>query len=110
MSLAITLFLVGITPLQPPPPGSAVRAKRFNIHQYVLSGVTVPAMGLGVAAMWWNKHVHSADHFTTWHAWFGLATVGWVVVQALMGGLSVWWGGRAFGGGAKAKRVYKWHR
>jgi cytochrome b-561 domain-containing protein 2 len=67
-------------------------------------------MAIGTAAMWWNKHLHGAKHFTTWHSWFGVATVVWVVLQAAIGAGSVWWGGKAFGGGAKAKRVYKYHR
>lgn len=67
-------------------------------------------MSVGVAAMWMNKHVHAAKHFTTWHSFFGLVTLGWVVVQGLVGGLSVWFGGKAFGGEVKAKKVYKYHR
>lgn len=41
---------------------------------------------------------------------FGLIAVVWMVVQMLLGGLSVWFGGRAFGGGMKAKGVWKYHR
>lgn len=33
-----------------------------------------------------------------------------MVGQMLLGGLSVWFGGRAFGGGMKAKSVWKYHR
>jgi cytochrome b-561 domain-containing protein 2 len=111
LSLALTLFTVGIIPLQPPTPGSgSTRTKRTNTHQAILGGLAIPAMAVGVAAMWMNKHVHSAQHFTTWHATFGLVTLGWVVLQALMGGLSFWLGGKAFGGGGRAKRVYKYHR
>lgn len=41
---------------------------------------------------------------------FGMIAVAWIVVQILLGGLSVWFGGRVFGGGAKAKGVWKYHR
>lgn len=33
-----------------------------------------------------------------------------MIVQILLGGLSVWRGGSAFGGGAKAKKVWRYHR
>jgi len=42
-------------------------------------GLALPALAVGTAAMWWNKHIHGSKHFTTWHSWFGLACVGWVV-------------------------------
>ena len=69
----------GITPLQPSPPSSAVRRARFQTHQSVMLGLALPALAVGSAAMWWNKHLHGAQHFTTWHSWFGAATVVWVV-------------------------------
>ncbi|KAL7420796.1 hypothetical protein Q5752_004749 [Cryptotrichosporon argae] len=113
-SLALAFFVLGVTPLQPPPPAGGLtaptRAARLRTHQTLLLGVAVPALALGTASMWWNKHVHGAHHFTTWHAKFGLASVAWVVVQAGIGAASVWCGGKAFGGGDKAKRVYKYHR
>jgi len=31
-------------------------------------------------------------------------------VQAMIGGATVWFGGKLFGGGDKAKKVYKYHR
>jgi len=109
-SLGIVALLLGITPLQPPPPTSKTRQTRLDTHQYVMLGVMSPAFTIGTLAMWWNKHVHGATHFTTWHSWFGLATVGWMVVQSVIGAASVWFGGKAFGGVEQAKRVYKYHR
>jgi len=41
---------------------------------------------------------------------FGSITVSWLFVQALIGAGSVWFGGAAFGGGHKAKLVWKYHR
>lgn len=60
--------------------------------------------------MIYNKHSHGAPHFTSWHARFGLLTLILLSLQALVGGGSVWFGGVAFGGGDKAKSVYKYHR
>ena len=41
---------------------------------------------------------------------FGLITASLLVVQFLLGAGSVWFGGVAFGGGLKAKLVWKYHR
>ncbi|KAK4685064.1 hypothetical protein P7C73_g5097, partial [Tremellales sp. Uapishka_1] len=122
-SLAITAFILGIpssflcipssltlcsgiTPLQPSTSSSDLRKKRLATHQTLLLGLALPALAVGTAGMWWNKHVHGAKHFTTWHSWFGVACV----VQALIGGASVWFGGKLFGGESKARKVYKYHR
>ncbi|WWD18899.1 hypothetical protein CI109_103355 [Kwoniella shandongensis] len=109
-SLAITAFLLGITPLQPPPPNSVTRSSRFKSHQNLILLLALPALSIGSAAMIYNKYLHSAKHFTTWHSWFGLAVVGWTLVQAMIGASTVWWGGKVFGGEENAKRVYKYHR
>ncbi|CAD6567819.1 MAG: hypothetical protein TREMPRED_004020 [Tremellales sp. Tagirdzhanova-0007] len=109
-SLAITAFLMGITPLQPSPPNSKVRQTRLNTHQSAMLGLVLPAFAVGSAAMWWNKHLHGADHFTTWHGRFGLATIVWVMIQVMIGAATVWFGGKAFGGQENAKKVYKYHR
>lgn len=34
----------------------------------------------------------------------------WIVVQVLVGGSTVWYGGAVWGGGAKAKALWKYHR
>ncbi|KAK8854949.1 hypothetical protein IAR55_003688 [Kwoniella newhampshirensis] len=109
-SLAITAFLLGVTPLQPPPSNSATRSSRFKSHQNLMLLLALPALAIGSAAMIYNKYLHGAQHFTTWHSWFGLGVVGWVVLQAIIGASSVWFGGKVFGGGENAKRVYKYHR
>jgi len=41
---------------------------------------------------------------------FGLVAVIWIVLQISVGAGSVWFGGTLFGGGAKAKAIYKYHR
>ena len=78
-SLAISAFLLGITPLQPSPKTTEIRKNRFATHQVVMLGLVLPALAVGTAAMWWNKHAHGAVHFASWHGKFGLATVVWVV-------------------------------
>ena len=41
---------------------------------------------------------------------FGLISFIWLVAQIAIGAGSVWFGGALFGGGEKAKRIYKYHR
>ena len=41
---------------------------------------------------------------------FGLVTFVWILFQAFVGAGSVWFGGKLFGGGMKAKAVWKYHR
>jgi cytochrome b-561 domain-containing protein 2 len=50
--------------------------------------------------------VQHADGIQT----FGLITGSLLLVQFLLGAGSVWFGGVAFGGGQKAKLVWKYHR
>ncbi|KAG8987474.1 hypothetical protein FRB93_004501 [Tulasnella sp. JGI-2019a] len=60
--------------------------------------------------MVYNKYNHGAPHFTSWHGRFGLLTLILLTIQVLIGGGSVWFGGRVFGGEDRAKAIYKYHR
>lgn len=109
-ALSISAIALGISPVQPPTPPPGIRQARLGVHERVLAGIAVPAMVVGTSFMYYNKSVNSAPHITTWHAVFGMITLFWMLVQASIGALSVWRGGEVFGGGAKAKAVYKYHR
>ncbi|WWC90874.1 uncharacterized protein L201_005811 [Kwoniella dendrophila CBS 6074] len=109
-TLAITAFLLGITPLQPPPSNSTIKERKFKSHQSIMLGFALPILAIGSLAMVYNKYLHGAKHFTTWHAKLGLISIIWVLTQATIGALSVWFNGKAFGGKENAKRVYKYHR
>jgi hypothetical protein len=39
-----------------------------------------------------------------------MVTLVWLIIQSAIGAGSVWFDGAAFGGGLKAKRVWKYHR
>jgi len=108
-SLAIGLFAVGILTLQPTnqPKTKAAGLKR---HQIIMLGLGLPTIFVGTLLIFWNKIIHEHGHFTTWHATFGGIAFVWMIVQILLGGLSVWFGGAAFGGGMKAKKVWRYHR
>ncbi|WWC63132.1 uncharacterized protein I303_105732 [Kwoniella dejecticola CBS 10117] len=109
-SLAITAFLLGITPLQPPGTNSSIKATRFKSHQNIMLGLALPILTIGSVAMVYNKYLHGAPHFTSWHGKLGLISICWILAQASIGAASVWFDGKLFGGKESAKRVYKYHR
>ncbi|CCM03861.1 uncharacterized protein FIBRA_06011 [Fibroporia radiculosa] len=108
-STAIAFFVFGILTLQPTSkPTSKVLG--FRRHQRIMLGAGLPAISIGTSAMWLNKTIHSAPHATTWHGTCGYITISWIITQAFIGGGSVWFGGRLFGGNPQAKLVWKYHR
>jgi len=108
-SLALSLFTFGILTLQPT---SQPQTKKAGLarHQLFMVILGFPAILLGTTAMVYTKYSHGAPHFTTWHSRFGLIAIIWIILQVSIGAGSVWCGGAVFGGGQKAKAVYKYHR
>jgi len=108
-SLSLSLFTYGILTLQPT---SHPETKKAGLarHQVAMLLFGFPAIVLGTSSMIYNKYTHGAPHFTSWHGRFGLVAIIWIVLQISIGAGSVWFGGTVFGGGAKAKAVYKYHR
>jgi len=108
-TLAIACFTIGILTLQPT---SQPKSKKAGLsrHQLIMLGLGFPSIVVGTALIFCNKIITEHGHFTTWHATFGLIAFVWMIVQILLGGLSVWFNGRAFGGNPKAKGVWKYHR
>jgi hypothetical protein len=108
-SLALCLFTFGILTLQPT---SQPQTKKAGLarHQVFMICLAFPAILLGTTAMIYTKYSHGAPHFTTWHSKFGLVSIIWITLQVSIGAGSVWFGGAIFGGGEKAKTVYKYHR
>jgi len=108
-SLAIALFTYGILTLQPT---SQPRSKAAGLvrHQLAMIALGVPVSIVGTSLMIYNKSLHKREHFTTWHGTFGISAVSLSILQVLLGGGSVWFDGRAFGGNPRAKLVWKYHR
>lgn len=79
-------------------------------HQFVMFILAFPAILLGTSGIVYNKWLHKSPHMTTWHGTFGFMSVVWLIFQVMIGGGSVWFNGSVFGGGAKAKAVWKYHR
>ncbi|KAH9180346.1 hypothetical protein EDB89DRAFT_2086314 [Lactarius sanguifluus] len=107
-TFAIACFTFGILTLQPT---SQPKTKAAGLWRHQIAMTTgFLAIGLGSSAMWYNKESHGAPHITTWHGAFGSIAGSWLLVQFLVGAGSVWFGGAAFGGGHRAKLVWKYHR
>ncbi|KAH9998140.1 hypothetical protein BJV74DRAFT_825571 [Russula compacta] len=107
-SLAVLCFTFGILTLQPTsqPKTKAAGLRRHQIA--MLTGLTL--IILGTSAMMYYKSSFGSPHFASWHGTFGIITFSWLIFQAALGAGSVWFGGAAFGGGLRAKLVWKYHR
>ncbi|KAK7049212.1 hypothetical protein VNI00_005813 [Paramarasmius palmivorus] len=93
-------------------PTSQPRTKAAGLqrHQFAIFLIGVPAITFGTLSVMYNKWLRDADHFKTWHGTFGLLCMLWIIAQVGIGGGSVWFDGAAFGGGVKAKALWKYHR
>ncbi|KAG0706343.1 hypothetical protein DFH29DRAFT_169664 [Suillus ampliporus] len=108
-SLGIGCFTYGILTLQPTA-HPKTKAAGLRRHQRTMLVAGVPCIALGTLAIEIQKFNRGHGHFATWHGIFGLVSVVWLVGQVILGGGSVWFGGTAFGGGMKAKMIWKYHR
>lgn len=106
---ALACFTYGILTLQPTSQ-AATKAAGLRRHQTAMIGVGIPCILVGTADMIYTKGHHGGTHFATWHGIFGILVIACLIIQASVGAGSVWFGGIAFGGGMKAKAVWKYHR
>lgn len=109
MSLGIGCFTYGILTLQPTA-HPKTKAAGLQRHQKAMLVFGFPCIALGILAVEIHKVELGYGHFATWHGIFGFLSVGWLLGQVILGGGSVWYGGAAFGGGTKAKILWKYHR
>lgn len=109
LSLAIVCFTYGIVTLQPT---SQPKTKAAGLlrHQLAMVVLGFPLAFVGGFAIIYNKILHDHAHFTSWHGTFGIITLIFMVLQIALGGGSVWFNGKLFGGNPKAKNVWKYHR
>ncbi|KAJ3574726.1 hypothetical protein NP233_g1581 [Leucocoprinus birnbaumii] len=107
--VAIGCFSYGILTLQPTNQPKT-KAAGLERHQNVIFTVGFPAMALGSLAVAFNKYLRDYPHFVTSHAQLGLACSLWAVVQLCVGFGTTWNDGVLFGGGARAKALWKYHR
>jgi len=110
-TLSAVCFVSGILSLQTTTLDDPTSKRKGLLYHQIWNGVIgYPLIVIGGAIMFYNKHSQGWPHFTSWHSRFGLATSVLLTLQVLVGGGSVWFRGRAFGGGDKAKAIYKYHR
>jgi cytochrome b-561 domain containing protein 2 len=109
LSASLTLFSYGVLTLQPT---SQARTKAAGLvrHQLAMIGLGIPVALLGFLAVFFTKIANDKQHFTSWHGFIGIFTLGLLAVQAIVGGGSVWFNGAMFGGNPQAKLVWKYHR
>lgn len=110
-SLSLILLAQGLLVLQPTTPQTPKRKGQALIwHQLFFLISFLPLVTAGAWIMW---HLHSkprAKHFISWHGTLGAIAVVWAWMQAAVGAASVWFKGKALGGEARAKSMWKWHR
>ncbi|KIK06636.1 hypothetical protein K443DRAFT_89334 [Laccaria amethystina LaAM-08-1] len=108
-TLAISLFTYGILTLQPTSQPKTKAAGLYR-HQVAILLFGLPSILLGTLAVSYNKWLGGARHFSTWHGTLGIVCIIWLVAQVGFGAGSVWYDGAVFGGGIRAKAVWKYHR
>jgi cytochrome b561 len=107
MTLALVIFTQGILTLQPATtPLEKVEGR--NRHALIQSLGLLSAL-FGVSAIAYNKYSHDKAHFTSPHSKFGIFVATYLVIQLVFGSLSVN-APNLFGGPAKAKAMWKYHR
>ncbi|TCD65418.1 hypothetical protein EIP91_002717 [Steccherinum ochraceum] len=108
-SLSLALFTYGVLTLQST---SRPKTKTAGLvrHQLAMIALGIPVAVIGTSIVVYNKSRHNKEHFTTWHGTFGITVMCLSILQVLLGGGSVWFDGRAFGGNPRAKLVWKYHR
>jgi len=107
-TLAVLCWIFGILTLQPT---SQPKTKAAGLTRHQIAMLTsLLSVILGTSAVWTFKATYQLPHFKSWHGFFGLITFIWFIIQGMVGAGSVWFGGAAFGGGLKAKQVWKYHR
>lgn len=108
-SISLLFLLSSILTLQPTNQSTPrAKATSLTLHQRLNLFILLPALTAGASIMFYLHH--PASHWISWHGILGTATIVWMWVQALFGGLTVWQRGKWLGGEAKAKSWWKWHR
>ncbi|TDL27255.1 hypothetical protein BD410DRAFT_761969 [Rickenella mellea] len=108
-SLAMALFTYGILTLQPTSQPKS-KAAGLTRHQLYMLVTGLPVISVGTWAIYHTKNLNSRPHLVSWHGLFGAISYLWMIGQIAIGAGSVWFGGAAFGGGMKAKSLWKYHR
>jgi len=108
-TLSILFFVQGVLVLQPTKT-PADKKTGLNVHLvFQLLGLAIAVAGVSV--MIYNKAIHNAAHFASWHGLFGIITASLLLLQSVFGLLVVYDPGlTVLGGEARAKLLWKYHR
>ncbi|KAF4097513.1 transmembrane reductase CYB561D2 [Onychostoma macrolepis] len=87
MTLAFSFFMTEAVLLFNPysSPVKKLKHKAKGRLHWVLQGLCVCCATAGLAAIFYNKHLHDKPHFSTWHGAVGVLTVAVVGLQSLGG-------------------------
>lgn len=106
-SLSLVLVVQAILVLQPTHTAEQ-KTNGQRVHAGLIAASVVLAAG-GIAIIEYNKISGGREHFHAAHGYFGVATGAVLAVQVLVG-LTMWAVPALYGGEARAKAVWKYHR
>jgi hypothetical protein len=108
-SAGLVLLGQGLLLVQPKPVSPKHKTLGGQVHGIINTLGTISFM-IGSFFIFYNKHLHGAQHITTWHATFGLTTYILLLSNMLVGVAQFWLPGFVFGSVNNGKRLYKYHR
>ncbi|KAJ6441887.1 Protein arginine N-methyltransferase [Purpureocillium lavendulum] len=106
-SLAVFVLVQSVLFLQPTHTAAQKRAGR-RVHA-ALNLAALLLLVFGVAVVEYNKVAGGNPHFHSVHAYFGVATCVVLVVQYFVG-FTMWATPALYGGEARARALWRWHR
>jgi hypothetical protein len=109
MSIAIFTLTQSILFLQPIAPENLGRKRRGQYVHAALNLVTFIAIVIGFAIIEVNKISSNGRHFHSTHALLGVSTLLLLIMQYVVG-FTMWMTPSLYGGEARAKSLYKYHR
>ncbi|TIC66663.1 hypothetical protein E3Q02_01791 [Wallemia mellicola] len=83
-TFGLTVLVIAVLTLQPATAGTR-KVRSFERHRKLIGYLALPAFLVGSSAMFYNKHLHGALHFTTWHSTAGLSVGVLLTIQSLVG-------------------------
>ncbi|MBW0526568.1 hypothetical protein O181_066283 [Austropuccinia psidii MF-1] len=108
-ALAVFALYQGILILQPTDSPSSKRTGLLFHQAFQIFGTV--SIIIGSSAILYNKILHSAPHFTSWHGLFGIITASLIILQAVFGALVGFEFSRDFIlGDTFGRKLWKYHR
>lgn len=109
MSIAIFTLIQSILFQQPITPENLNRKRLGQYIHVAFNLITFLAIITGFTIIEVSKAQGNGSHFQTTHAFFGVSTLLLLIVQYIVG-FTMWLTPSLYGGEARAKSLYKYHR